>query len=338
MSLDDTVPLTDLTAALTVLDAAGEATRLRLLVLLADAELTVSELVTILGQSQPRVSRHLKLLHEAGLVQRHREGSWAFFQLADGTSAARLGREIIARLDMREPVLVADKARLAETRRQREQAAAAYFAAHAETWDAIRSLHAPEETVERAILTEVGGKPIGSLLDLGAGTGRMLELLAPHATRAIGVDLSPAMLKIARDRIERAGLRNVQLRQGDIYALPVESDSWDLVVVHQVLHYLGDPARAVREARRALRPGGRLLIVDFAPHRHEFLRDQHAHRRLGFAGDEIESFLREAGLSIDRHVDIAPPKGAAEELTVSIWIGRDPRTILDAPLHRKEFA
>jgi ubiquinone/menaquinone biosynthesis C-methylase UbiE/DNA-binding transcriptional ArsR family regulator len=338
MSRDQEAAPAPLSGVLAVLEAAGEITRLRLLALLAEAELTVSELVAILGQSQPRVSRHLKLLFEAGLVQRHREGSWAFFLLAEGTAAAAIARDVIARLDPEEPVLAADRARLAETRRVREQEAAAYFATHAGNWDTIRSLHAPEEMVEQAILDEVGRQRCGSLLDLGAGTGRMLELLAPLADRAVGIDQSPDMLKIARSRVERAGLRHVQLRQGDIYALPVESRGYDLVVIHQVLHYLADPARAVREAARALRPGGRLLIIDFAPHQLEFLRERHAHRRLGFARDEIETCLREAGLAATRHLELHPRAGAAEELTVSIWVGVDQRTIYDAPLQRKEVA
>ena len=322
---------------LTGLEAAGEGTRLRLLALLAEAELTVSELVAILGQSQPRISRHLKLLLEAGLVERHREGAWAFFLLADRTRVAQLARDIVAHLDPTDPILAADRARLAEARRLRDQKAAAYFAAHADTWDTIRSLHVADETVERAIQDEVGETPLHALLDLGAGTGRMLELLAPLARRAVGIDQSPAMLKVARARIESAGLRNVQLRQGDIYAIPVEREGYDLVVIHQVLHYLGDPARAVREAARALRPGGRLIIVDFAPHQLEFLRDQHAHRRLGFAESEIEGYMREAGLDGFRHRQLAPA-GTPVELTVLIWVGKDPRLLYDAPPQRKEFA
>jgi ubiquinone/menaquinone biosynthesis C-methylase UbiE/DNA-binding transcriptional ArsR family regulator len=330
--------LAPLDSVLTALEAAGEITRLRLLALLAEAELTVSELVGILGQSQPRVSRHLKLLFEAGLVERHREGAWAFFLLAERTRMAQLVRDVVAHLDPGDPVLAADRARLAEARRLREQKAAAYFAEHAETWDAIRSLHVAEETVEKAIRDEVGGKPLQALLDLGAGTGRMLELLAPLADRAVGVDLSPAMLKVARARIERARLRNVQLRQGDVYAPPVEGDGYDLVVIHQVLHYLDDPGRAIREASRTLRAGGRLIIVDFAPHELEFLREQHAHRRLGFPRAEIEAYLREAGLDATKHRELSPAGRAPAELTVSIWVGKDPRLIYDAPPQRKEFA
>ncbi|MGB6489934.1 MAG: metalloregulator ArsR/SmtB family transcription factor [Methylovirgula sp.] len=323
---------------LAALAAAAEPTRLRLLALLTEAELTVTELVAILGQSQPRVSRHLKLLVEAGLVERHREGAWVFFFIAPASAVAALVRDILARLPAEDETRAADLVRLVEVRRARAQLAARYFAAHAANWDELRALHIPEERVEAAIGELVGTTPLYAVLDLGTGTGRMLELLAPHADRAVGVDQSPQMLAVARVRLEKAGLRNVQLRQGDIYALPVERDSYDLVVIHQVLHYLDDPARAIREAARALRPSGRLLIVDFAPHTEESLREQHAHRRLGFSGEEIAGLMQEAGLDVVTRRDLVPEK-AAGKLTVSLWLGRDRRIHSDPlPLTSREFA
>jgi ubiquinone/menaquinone biosynthesis C-methylase UbiE len=328
MTSSGTAPLDIVLASLA---AAGEETRLRLLALLSEVELTVSELVTILGQSQPRVSRHLKLLTEAGLVERHREGAWAFFHINEHGPSAGLAKDIIGRLDPADPMLLADRVRLADARRERAEQAGAYFAAHARDWDRIRSLHVPEADVEAAIREMVGPGPVHALLDLGTGTGRMLEVLAPLAQRAIGVDQSHAMLALARDRLERARLRNAQLRQGDIYALPVEPNGYDLVVVHQVLHYLDDPLRAVRQACRALRPGGRLLVVDFAPHEEEFLRQDHAHRRLGFGADEIAGFMREAGIDPMAHRLLEPATGRRDMLTVSIWLGRDRRVLGDAP-------
>jgi ubiquinone/menaquinone biosynthesis C-methylase UbiE/DNA-binding transcriptional ArsR family regulator len=324
---------------LSALTAAGEATRLRLLALLAEAELTVSEIVTILGQSQPRVSRHLKLLAEAGLVERHREGSWVFFLMSQSGAAAGLARDIIARLAPADGNLIADRARLTEVRQARADQAARYFADHAANWDEVRAMHVPDDKVEAAILDAIGPGPFGALLDLGTGAGRMLEIVAPLAARAVGVDQSPQMLSVARARLERAGLRNAQLRQGDIYALPVEFDFYDLVVMHQVLHYLDDPLRAIREATRALRPGGRLLIVDFAPHEEESLRSAHAHRRLGFGAQEVAGFMASAGLEIALWRDLAPGAGEGGKLTVSIWLGRDRRIIADPlPLPAREVA
>ena len=324
---------------LAALEAAGEPTRLRLLALLGEAELTVSELVTILGQSQPRVSRHLKLLVEAGLIERHREGSWAFFRAAESGAQAGLARDVIARVAPGDPVLAADRGRLAEARKARSEHAARYFATQAENWNRIRALHVSEERVEAAVREAIGDRPVQAALDLGAGTGRMLEILAPVAGRVVGVDLSPHMLALARAHVERARLRNVSLRQGDIYALPVERDAFDLVIVHQVLHYLDEPARAIREAARALRPGGRLVIVDFAPHTDESLRDNHAHRRLGFARAEIETMMRDAGLDADLYRELAPESDTGMTLTVSLWLGRGRRIAADAPAaFSQEFA
>ena len=332
-------PSLSLDVALAALSTAGEETRLRILALIAETELTVSELVAILGQSQPRVSRHLKLLVEAGLAGRQREGAWAFFRAATSDAGGDLGRAIVSRLDPRDPVFAADRGRLDEIRRARDAQAARYFAAHAGEWDDLRALHVPETRVEEAIIKLVGGAPIRQFLDCGTGTGRMLELLAPRAERTIGIDLSPAMLAVARANLERARIRNAQLRQGDIYALPVSRDACDFVLVHQVLHYLDDPARALREATRVLAPGGRLMVVDFAPHTEESLRENHRHRRLGFAANEISDLLHDTGLNVDAQRDLTPRAGEAGKLTVSIWLAHDPRLNADPlPAPTREFA
>ncbi|HET6377759.1 MAG TPA: metalloregulator ArsR/SmtB family transcription factor [Methylocella sp.] len=326
-------------ALISALAAAGEGTRLRLLSLLSEAELTVTELVTILGQSQPRISRHLKLLVEAGLVDRHREGSWVFFRMSQNGPVAGLARDVVARLTPADPSLCADRARLKEVRQARAEQAARYFAAHAANWDELRAMHVAEERVESAILNAAGSGPFHALLDLGTGTGRMLELLGPLASHAAGIDQSAHMLSIARARIERAGLRHVQLRQGDIYALPAEAGFYDLAVMHQVLHYLDDPQRAIREAARVLQPGGRLLIVDFAPHEEETLRTAHAHRRLGFAREEVAGFMASAGLDLIAAENLAPGAGEPGKLTVSLWLGRDRRAAADLQAFcTREFA
>jgi ubiquinone/menaquinone biosynthesis C-methylase UbiE len=319
----------NLDAILGCLRATGEPSRLRIVALVADGELNVTDLTEILGQSQPRISRHLRVLTDAGVLERRREGSWAFFQLAEQGAVAGLARAIVASLDP--AALALDRERLAKVRAGRAEAAAAYFRAHAEEWDRIRALHVEEAAVERAMLEVLGPAPVGALLDVGAGTGRTIELIGPRAEKVFGVDRSPDMLAVARANLARAGLARVQLRQGDIDDLPVPQNSFDLVLVHQVLHFLDEPARAIRAAARALRPGGRLLIVDFAPHELEFLRDTQAHRRLGFAGEQVEGWIEQAGLQPVLQRDLPPPDGAADKLTVSIWLARDPRIAADPP-------
>ena len=322
-----------LASALGALRAMSEDTRIRILALLADGELSVSDLTDILGQSQPRISRHLKLLVEAGLLERHREGAWAFFRLSDRPETALLLRPVLDALDCGDAQLGQDQERLAAVRGQRASAAQALFARLAPRWDTLRSLHASEDAVEAAVLEAVGRKPIRSLLDLGTGTGRMLQLLGPRADRIVGLDASHAMLSVARANLERAGLSGIELRQGDIYAPPLVRESFDLVVIHQVLHYLDDPARALGQAARLVAPGGRLLIVDFAPHGLEFLRDSEGHRRLGFASAQISGWLEEAGLAPAFARDLPPPAGdGPDKLTVAIWLGEDRRAVTDWPL------
>jgi ubiquinone/menaquinone biosynthesis C-methylase UbiE len=320
-------------ALTTTLKAAGEATRLRLLLLIAEAELTVSDLTAILRQSQPRLSRHLRLLAEAGLVERYREGSWAFFRLAERGSAGDIARALIARLDPNDAIIARDRERLAAVRAARAAAAQNYFRRHAAEWDRIRKLHVADAAVEAAIGAALGNQPIRSLLDLGTGTGRMLELFAKDIERGLGLDLSLDMLALARARLDRAGFKHCSVRYGDIYDLALPHDSFDVVIIHQVLHFLDDSARALREAARALRPGGRLLVIDFAPHDLEFLRDEHAHRRLGFAAETVTQWLEVAGLDLVRQQTLPP--GPGDKIAVSLWLARDPRILLAAPATRE---
>ncbi len=299
------------------LRAAGETSRLRILTLLAREELAVMELCQILSQSQPRVSRHLKLLAEAGLIERFPDGAWVFYRLAAGGPRRVLVDHILGMVKPGDHAYEKDAERLQEIRRLRSEAASAYFHLNAARWDQIRSLYVSEASVESAIIKAAGEGPFKQMVDLGAGTGRMLTLLGPRAQSAVGLDLSQQMLNIARANVAKAGLKRCELRHGDIFNTDLASHSADLVVVHQVLHYLGDPAAALKESARLVAPGGRLLIVDFAPHKLEFLRDEHAHRRLGFNDNEIEGWLLKAGLS---KVKIATlPPSAQPGLTVKIW-------------------
>ncbi|MEC9344509.1 MAG: metalloregulator ArsR/SmtB family transcription factor [Pseudomonadota bacterium] len=315
--------------AVDVLRAAGEPTRLRLLALLSAADLTVTDLIDILGQSQPRISRHLRLLVEGGLVERHQEGAWAYFRTAEEGAAASLVETMLAGLDTADAQLERDRERLDAVRRRRAEKAAGYFARHAQDWDTLRSLHVEEAKVEAAMLELAGAAPFQAMLDLGTGTGRLLELFAPLYVRAVGVDMSRDMLAVARANLDEAGLTRVQIRQGDIFLLPTPAGHFDFVTLHQVLHYLEDPAAAIREAARALAPGGRLLIADFAPHELEFLREEHNHLRLGFSHAQLAEWLEAAGLEVDRMVDLEPESaGGEQKLTVTLCLARDPRMLV----------
>jgi ubiquinone/menaquinone biosynthesis C-methylase UbiE len=312
-------------SAVGLLKAAAEPTRLRMLALLANGALNVKDLTRILGQSQPRISRHLKLLAEAELVERAPEGSWVFFRLASEGRGGEVARQMLNAVDRSDAVLVRDRRRAEALKVERQDAAQAYFQSHAADWDRIRALHVGEADVEQAVAAALGPGPFNLLVDLGTGTGRMLELFADRFRRGIGLDLSPAMLAYARANLERAGLAHTQVRQGDIFDLPLADQSADAVVMHQVLHFLSDPQPAIREAARVLAPGGRLLIVDFAPHELEFLREQFAHERLGFASPVVEQWLSDLGLQMMQRRDLPPATDDKQDkLTVSLWLAERP--------------
>ena len=309
------------------LKAAAEPTRLRILAICAQGELTVSELTHILGQSQPRVSRHLKLLCDAGLLNRFQEGAWVFYRLADraGSRSYALCRQIIGLLPDNDPQVKRDMLRLADVRRARQEVAEAYFRENASRWDQIRSMHVDDGQVEAKLLAALPDTGEKNLIDIGTGTGRILELMAPRVARSIGVDSSREMLALARSRLDSLYAANCQVRQGDMYRLREEDGAFDIAILHQVLHYADDPAAVVSEAARVLAPGGTLAIVDFAPHDVEDLRDIHAHRRLGFGDSEIATLLSDADMLTVETYDLP-----GDPLTVKIWIGRktDQRTVI----------
>ena len=303
------------------LRAVAEMTRLRILFALSHGEMNVTELTQVLDQSQPRVSRHLKLMTEAGLISRHKEGNWVLFRQRDAGRGGALARALVDMLPAHDQLLAGDIRRLADIRLQRQEQAKAYFAANAVRWQQLRSLHVQEDEVESALLEMLGTSHFATVVDLGTGTGRMLELLANKGKQLFGVDQSRDMLAIARANIERAALKHVQIRQADIYQLPFGDATADLVTVHQVLHFLDDPQTAIVEARRILRTGGQLLIVDFAPHELEELRMAHAHRRLGLSAEQMSQFLAKAGLVLRQHKVLPPPwRKTGPGLTVSLWL------------------
>lgn len=298
------------------LQALADPTRLRILALLRAMELSVGELAQLLGQSQPRVSRHLKILADAAVIERRKEGSWVFLSLAPPLVTEPLFALLDSWADeATERLFTSDSARLEVIRTERALAAQRYFAAQADVWDQIRSLHVAESEVEQAIERTLGVRPVGRLVDIGTGTGRMLELFGPSAEQAIGIDKSSEMLRLARVKLEAAGIAT-SLRQGDMYALPLPDGSAETVIIHQVLHYAHSPATAIAEAARVLAPGGTLLVVDFAAHEREDLRETDAHVRLGFSDGSMAAWFEAAGLKLG-HVEHLE----GGELTVTLWLG-----------------
>lgn len=307
-----------MTTPLEIFRALADATRLRVVALLRSMELSVGELAQVLGQSQPRVSRHVKILCDAGIAERRKEGSWVFVALGDAATVA----PVLAALDAwaggdADHWAAADRARLAAVRADRAAAAAQWFEANAGEWDAIRSLHIAESEVEAAMSRALGDAPIGQLIDIGTGTGRMLELFAPRARSALGIDRSSEMLRLARAKLAEGGIDHAELRQADLYSLPLADGAADTAILHHVLHFAQQPGAAIAEAARVLEPGGRLLIVDFAPHEREELRARAAHTRLGFSDEQMLGWFDAAGLA---PVQIDTLEGS--ELTVKLWLAR----------------
>ena len=307
---------------LTIFRGLADPSRVRILLLVRRMELSVGELAAVLGQSQPRVSRHIRILADAGLVRRAKEGAWVFVRLGK----AALTVPVLAAIDALGPeVGAADQALLAAVRAERAAVADAWFAAHAEDWDRERALHIAESAVEAAILVTLlpdAAASLGRLVDVGTGTGRMIELLGHRARSSLGIDRSPEMLRLARGRIEASGLVRAEVRRGDMYALPGGDGSVDTLVLHQVLHFADDPAAVLGEAARLLAPGGQLLIVDFMPHKREELRERQRHVRLGFGDAQVIDWLAAAGLSGRVAAQLPPPADADDRaLGVSLWLG-----------------
>lgn len=312
---------------LNTLKAAGDDTRLRLLLLLGEREHNVKDLTEILGQSQPRLSRHLKVLTSAGLIERLQEGAWVYYRTRrDGPSAA-ISSTIYRSIDRADPVLLEDRKRAEKLIAKRAREAQAYFKSHAKNWDEIRSLYVREEKVEAAMRKLLGNRQVDLLIDLGTGTGRILELFANHYKSGLGIDISHEMLRHARARLNRLNITTAELRHGDITNLSQESETADIIIMHQILHFFSDPSQALGEAARLLKPGGQLLIVDFAPHNEEQLRRDFAHQRLGFEETQIWGWLKKAGLNQQQFKSLSPERHEANKLTdqnntlsVSLWL------------------
>lgn len=298
---------------LSQLRAAAEPTRLRLLALCARGALCVTDLCAALGQSQPRLSRHLKLLVEAGLLERLPEGSNVYFSLA---SRADLARAILARLAEDDPLLSADRRAAARLVAERVRAASEAFRRDGVDWDEAGALGLPTADIEAALLDALPSRT-GRLLDIGSGTGRLLELVAPRCEAAVGVDASREMLALARGRLAERGLADrCTVRQADMYRLPFPDRAFDAVTLQMVLHFAEDPAAALAEAARVLSPEGTLVVADLAPHGRAELLDRGAHRHPGFDDAALAGWLGAAGCAVSFAREVAGP------LNVRLWSAR----------------
>lgn len=304
---------------LDIMRALSDPTRLRIALLIRQLELSVGEVVQILGQSQPRVSRHIRILDEAGIAERRKEGSWVFLRPGKQITSGRL-EELFAMTDGSEARnVLRDLAKLEEVRSGRAEMAASYFAEHADQWDSLRSLHVAETQVERAMQRLLNVAPLGRTLDIGTGTGRMIELFAEYAEQMTAIDSNAEMLRVARAKLSAADFdaSKVDIMLGDFNALPLLNASFDTVIFHQVLHYAQAPEKVIAEAARVLAPSGRMMIVDFAEHDREELRSVHAHARLGFRDAVIAGAFAANDIHV-AHCDVLDDG----ELTVKIWLGQ----------------
>lgn len=299
---------------LSQLRAAAEPTRLRLLALCARGALCVSDLCEVLGQSQPRLSRHLKLLVDAGLLERVPEGANAYFGLPPDAGLARM---ILARLPEDDPLLAADRRQAARVAAERAREASEAFRRLGADWDEVRALGLSAPAIEQAVLDLLPTR-IGAFLDIGTGTGRLLELVAPRAERAFGVDASRDMLTLARARFAEHGVaaERCAVRQADMYRLPLPDGGFDVVALQMVLHYAEDPAAALAEAARVLRPEGLLVVVDLEAHERGELLERHAHRWPGFDDAALAGWLGAAGCAP------LPPRSVDGTLPIRIWPAR----------------
>ena len=297
----------------------GHPERLRILALLSRGELTVSELVQILNLSQPRVTQYIKSLETAGIIERLKEGSWVFSRIRRGNEAiSALVATTLATLPAHDPILTADLRRLEDVRAERSVAAEAFFANVANDTGTLGDEYIPKANIESMLRKMAGKGPFEYMVDLGTGTGRMLEVFADRVTRGSGIDNNVHMLKVARHKLAKNNYNHIRVRQGDLNSTPLESELADLVTLHQVLHYLDDPQSAIIEAARLLTRNGIILIADFETHDQDEFRYEYAHRRLGFDDNDIEDWLAGAGLSLTRVETI---KTQSSRPNVKIWLG-----------------
>jgi ArsR family transcriptional regulator len=308
-----------MSALLTALRAAAEISRLRIIAILSKSELTVSEIVEILNQSQPRVSRHLKVLCDSGLLQRYQEGSWVFHRLNDTGAMASITQGICRMINLADPEFSQDQERLGKIKDRNASQAAEYFSKNATDWDSIRQMGVSDTDIEKKLIESLNIENPELFVDLGTGTGRMLQIFSPFVKKGVGIDINREMLLVARSNLDSAGVANCTVRQNNMSQLPFDHDTVDVIIIHQVLHYIDNPEYTIVESSRALKPGGQLIIVDFLPHDLEFLRDNHAHRRLGFSDATIKEWAQSNNLELTAAEHLHPRNPDTQSLSVGLW-------------------
>lgn len=288
--------------------ALADATRCRMLFVLGRQELTVSELCAVLQLPQSTVSRHLKTLADAGLVVSRRDGTSRFYSPAPDEGGAQARIWEVTRATLADtPAATADARRLDRVLARRSETSQQFFATTAGQWDRLRDELFGADFALGALVGLIPDTWVVG--DLGCGTGATTASLAPNVARVIGVDGSSEMLAAAARRLGR--FTNVDLRKGTLEALPIDRASLDAAVMMLVLHHVPAPAEALAEAARVIKPGGRLLLVDMAPHEHDEYRRQMGHVWLGFAEDHVRRLLTHAGFSNVR-VQPLPSNDAAK--------------------------
>ena len=275
------------------LRAISEPTRFRLTRLCAQGELTVSELMRIVGQSQPRVSRHLKLLQDAGVLESFREQHWVFYRVAQNSPSQQLVSDLLQHLPADDDLMDFDQTRLNELRDARAKLSEEFVETEVPDWLRLHEYHGDELRFGDAVRDALAGREVGHLLDIATGTGRMLKIAGPLAESGVGIDLSKKMVMVARNALAEADLPHLTVRQEDMYQMRFPARHFDTVTIDQVLYFASNPDALIREATRVLKPSGRLLLVAFTE-----AANAKTPPAVSIAISDIRSWLEDAGLKI----------------------------------------
>lgn len=300
---------------LDLLKALADPCRLRLVAVLLRAEFTVQELTQILDMGQSRISRHLKILSEAGVLSVKRQGTWSYYRVGEDSAFFCAIRPAFERELEQLPQRREDLAAVALALEARRRRSLEFFDQHARTWDVLSRTLLPVPQYQERLLSLV--PTVDTLLEIGVGTGALLPDLSRRAAKVIGVDHSPAMLDEARRRLDHAGNSAAELRLGEMTHLPLADGGAGCVVANMVLHHAADPQAVLAEITRVLKPGGILVLADLARHEREWAREQLADQWLGFEEEELRGWLQGAGLGSIVIERVAAENGQEDVLLVT---------------------